>query len=87
MTLRPILIAAGIAIATPALAATQLERSVDLGLRQHGFDVPVGSLDRMTLTRLSFALSNEDAGEGDVRMRHLIKAILSDAEKIKEVAQ
>ena len=80
-------IVACIFLATPTLAATQLERSVDLGLRQHGFEVPIGSLDRTTLTRLSFALSNDDAGEGDVRTRNLIKAILSQAQIATEAAQ
>lgn len=73
-------LAASLVFTAPALAGTQLERSVSLGLRQHGFEVPVGALDRATLTRLSFALSNEDAGEGDVRTRNLIKAILTDAQ-------
>ena len=74
-----ILVIGGVALALPALAETQLQRSVDLGLRQHGINAPVETLDHATLTRLSFALSNDDAGEGDVRTRHLLNAILDQA--------
>ncbi|MDU8943967.1 hypothetical protein [Ovoidimarina sediminis] len=67
-------------LATPAMASTQLERSVGLGLRQHGIHTDIETLDLETLARLSFALSNEDAGEGDVRTRHLLNAILDQAD-------
>ena len=73
------LVPALILAAAPALAGSQIERSVALGLAMEGIDADVESLSAEQVSALHLELSSQsdDPSEGDVRRRDALLAILA----------
>lgn len=64
--------------ALPAYAGSQLERSVASGLAQEGIAADIAALTPARITALHLELTGQsDPGEGDVRRRDAILAILA----------
>jgi len=79
--MKTVIFAAAMLCAAPAMASTQLERSVAHGLKQHGFDTQVETLSRDQLASLHHILHARHLSYGEKRTR--AKSVLGGVHSLR----